>query len=100
MQDMGKEQWIDGIINSTEGMQRAQPAASVLHRIEQHLGGNTARVVPLRTVSLAAASILLLVMANLFVIKNRESDIRKTGQSSVDVVIDYYGLDNNKTLYR
>lgn len=100
MQDMGKEQWIDGIINSTEGMQRAQPPVSVLHKIEQRLGGSPARVVPLRTVSLAAASILLLVMANLFVIRHQENNIGKSGQSSVDAVIDYYGLDNNKTLYR
>jgi hypothetical protein len=67
----GKEQWIDDILNSTAGMQRAQAPASmrdtIYGRIQQ---ARVIRMVPLKKVWLAAASVLLLMSLNFYILRS------------------------------
>lgn len=92
-----KDIWVDKVIDSTSGMQKAVPSDGLFHKIEQRVSvtASYVRTVPLRTVSLAAASIILLVVANIFMLGNTAQQGKITEKSKVDIVVDYYGLNEN-----
>lgn len=95
---MDKNKWIDETMNSTDGMQRATPSDDLFSRIEQRIaaGVSIVRTVSLRTVSMAAASIVLLVAANIFMLQSNVKE-ETTQKDGVETVIEYYGL-NEKTI--
>lgn len=97
MPKMEKDKWIDGIMDSFDGLERATPPGTLLHKIEQKLAGSIsyARTIPMRTVSLAAASILLLLAVNFYMLREQPATDR-ANKSGVEAVIEYYGLDNNQ----
>lgn len=97
MPEMDKEKWIDGIINSTDGMQQAAPSAAVYQKIEHRIADTITRVktIPLYKVTLAAASIILLVVLNLFLVTEQKPDAAPA-TNSADAVIEYYGLTDDK----
>ncbi len=97
MEKTPKGIWIDKVMDSTAGMQRAEPADGLFHKIEQKVAGTVAyaRTVPLRTVSLAAASIVLLVVVNVFMLTNTTRNDGVNPKSHVETVVDYYGLNEN-----
>jgi len=97
MPKMEKDKWVDGIMDSFDGLERAAPPGTLLHKIEQKLGEKVsyARTIPLRTVSLAAASILLLLAVNVYLLREQPS-ADKGNENEVESVIEYYGLDNNQ----
>lgn len=97
MPEMDKEKWIDGIINSTDGMQHAAPSSAVFQKIEQRIAStiHLAKTVPLYKVTLAAASIILLVVLNLFLVIEQKPDTAPA-TNSTDAVIEYYGLTDDK----
>mgnify|MGYP001619871189 CR=1 FL=1 len=64
---MEKEQWIDEILNSTDGLQKASAGAHLFSRIERRL--RESEFVSPKTVWLAAASIAILVAVNVVLIK-------------------------------
>lgn len=72
---MEKEQWIDEILNSTDGLQKASADAHLFSRIERRL--RECEFVSPKTVWLAAASIAILVAVNVVLIK-------KSAQSKSD----------------
>lgn len=97
MPEMDKEKWIDGIINSIDGIQQAAPSVAVFQKIEQRIAVNITHVktIPLYKVTLAAASIILLVVLNLFFVTEQKPDAIPT-TNSADAVIEYYGLTDDK----
>ena len=95
MPKMEKDKWIDGIMDSFDGLERATPPGTLLHKIEQKLGGKYGRIIPLRTVSLAAASILLLLAVNVYLLREQPA-AEMANENGVEAVIEYYGLDNNQ----
>lgn len=97
MPKMEKDKWIDGIMDSFDGLERATPPGTLLHKIEQKLARSVSytRNIPMRTVSLAAASILLLLAVNIYLLREQPGT-EKANNNRVEAVIEYYGLDNNQ----
>ena len=94
MNKMDKEQWVDDALEQAQQMGRALPPDSLFRKIEQKLaeGVQYAKTVPVRTVSLAAAAIALLVVLNYYVLQNPK---QQQSAGGVDDVIEYYGLNDN-----
>ena len=92
-----KDIWIDEAMESATGISRATPPDTLFRKIEQKVSGTVAyaRTVPLRTVSLAAASIVLLVVLNVYMLRNTAKHEQKTQVSQVETLVDYYGLNDN-----
>lgn len=87
----------EDIINSLQGMEPARPHASLYAKLESRIanGYNIARTIPLRRVSLAAACILLLVLANVMMLSTRERNPAPKQQDPLQSVASYYGLIDN-----
>lgn len=97
MEKTSKDKWIDKVMESTANMQQAVPQDSLFYKIEQKVSNTVsyARTVPLRTVSLAAASIVLLVAVNLYMLRNDTQKSNVNEQSGVETIVEYYGLNDN-----
>ena len=92
-----KNKWIEEIIGSAGNAHRAHPPADLFHKIEQKLAGTltVVRTIPLRTVSVAAASILLLAALNILVtLKSNQAKPQYKGDG-MQQVAEYYGLTDN-----
>lgn len=91
-----KNKWIEEIIGAG-GVHRAQPPADLFHKIEQKIAGTypVAKTIPLRAVSVAAASIVLLVALNILVtLKSNQVKPQYKGDG-MQQVAEYYGLTDN-----
>lgn len=88
---------VDDIMNSLEGMQPAKPNRLLYEQLERRIanGYGVIRTIPLRRVSLAAACILLLVLANVMMLSNRERTSATKQQDPLQSVASYYGLTDN-----
>ena len=98
--DKNKDEWIDKTMNSLEGIQRTEPPPYLLNKIEQRLCDKVvsigAGIVSWRVVSAAAALIILLVSANLFILTGQSrTNQTKTG---MEKIVYYYGLSDNNIL--
>ena len=91
-----REHSADDIMNSIRGMQPAVPPASLFSRIEQRVqaGYTVARTIPLWRVSVAAACILLLIVANVFILSKQNTPSTHT-QDPLQSMASYYGLTDN-----
>ena len=58
-----KEDWIENIVNSMKGSQRATPNADLLKKIEHQLDLPESRIIPMyqKRIAVAAAAVLLLL---------------------------------------
>ena len=65
MNEESREEWVERVLASNEGIRRATPPAFLYTRIASHLQSQTVRPF---AVSLAAASFLMLVAFNTFVL--------------------------------
>jgi hypothetical protein len=64
-----KENWIENIFNSTQGIAQVSPSDDLFSKIQQRILRNE-KVAP-RTVWLVAASIIILVLLNITAIKSK-----------------------------
>lgn len=87
-----QEQRIDDILNSIDGMQRASAPDVLFDAIEQQIDNNTKRIIPLRTVVAVAASILLLLSVNVYLVMHTSTMHRLSG-ADMNSVIKYYELE-------
>ena len=88
-----KNREIDNILNSIQGMQRAVPDDTVFSRIGSKISGG--RIIPLRTISLAAASVLLLVVVNVLALQHKTEKKQPANNDEMQELVSYYGLTNN-----
>ncbi len=89
---MENEKWKDEVLNSLEGIQRAQPDPNLYAQIRAKVVAGSMQVVRRPYLALAAACLTLLVIANVQAM--RQSPVHTT-QSSI------YVVDNaNFSLYR
>lgn len=98
MESENRHTWIEEVLNSTEGMSRAQPSGKVFASIEQRLNNarELVRKVPVRTVLAAAASILILLAANVFILTDVQVEKSSTPQKDeTEAIIKYYDLTDN-----
>ena len=91
---MDKNKWIEEVLNSTEGMSKAVPERDLFVGIEQKLKRGNKNIVPLRTVSLVAASILLLVAVNVAMLLSGDDKGSSVvaQQPNQETMAAYYGL--------
>ncbi len=98
MESENRHKWIEDVLNSTEGMSRAQPSGKLFTSIEQQLNNarEVARKVPMRTVLVAAASVVVLVVANVFMLSDVQVEKQRVPQrDETEAIIKYYGLNDN-----
>ncbi len=98
--DQNMEKWIGAVMNSLEGMERPDAPTSVYSKIERQLNGNpviglTARTVPIRTVSIAAVIVFLLISLNVLLLSRQ---IQKLQHSDIEQLTSYYGLSNDNNI--
>ncbi len=91
-----QEQFVDDILNSMEGMQRAEAPHALFHSIEQRIEANAKHIIPLRTVWAAAASILLLLTINVYLVlgSSVKSSPAQPSDANMNSVIEYYQLED------
>ncbi|OJW73215.1 MAG: hypothetical protein BGO59_06945 [Spirosoma sp. 48-14] len=76
-----KDKWINSVLNSLEGMQRAEPSPFLFAKIQHQLATRNSPVyIPARTVWLTVASFALLLLLNWRIIDN--SSTPKTNDTS------------------
>lgn len=100
MSEMSKDRWIDEVVASTDGMQRAKAPEGLFTKIDRKLasGVKAARKVPFSTVGLAAASIVLLVTINIYMLKgNTKKSVQQS--TGIEQVVEYYGLNEETFNY-
>jgi len=67
---MEREHWIQNVISSTKGITAVEPSDTLLSKIQQKL--NQQNKVSPKTVWLAAASIAVLIVLNITVLKTKD----------------------------
>jgi hypothetical protein len=96
MKRKGDNMRFDEILNSMEGAGRAQAPEGLFRKIEQRLQGKfpVVKTIPLRMVSLAAASILLLLAINVFIASENKTTAHQK-QDGMQGLVEYYGFTDN-----
>jgi len=89
---METNNWIEKILNSTNGMTQVFPSDDLFSKIQQRVNLQN-RVSP-KTVWLVAASIAVLVMINITVLKTKTKDKAQTSTSYLEST-----LNQNNQLY-
>ena len=79
---MEKEVWIENILNSTNGLTQVVPSDALLSRIQKRI--NQQSTVSSKTVWLVAASIAVLVMINISVLKTKTTQKTNTTTSYLE----------------
>ncbi len=92
-----KEQWINEVFNSLEGIQPAQPDVKMFSKIENELFNPEARVIPLYWIKTAAAAAVLVLSVNIYgILQYANSDTQSTEQ---DAQQNSYELIRSYNLY-
>ena len=73
---MEKDNWIENVLNSTSGLTQVVPSDDLLTKIQQKI--KQQNTVSSKTVWLVAASIAVLVMINITVLKAKNKQNTKT----------------------
>jgi hypothetical protein len=79
---MEKEKWIDEVMSSLQGAQRAEPNPFLFTRIEERLKSKVAAWVPVPKLSLVLSGIALLCALNFFALKFSATKNTKAGGAS------------------
>ena len=81
--NMQKEEWIDAVMNSTEGMARANPQMDLFEKITFKLNNQAVRIISIPMKQWAAAAILLLAL-NIGSVVYFAKQNKKTGVANTD----------------
>lgn len=95
MKQKDENRWVEDVLNSMEGVEKARPAEDLYGKIERRIAVpfTKGRTVSLTTFSAAAASIVLLIVLNMMALTgNRKQDNRI--QDEVSSVARYYDITN------
>ena len=79
---MEKENWINEILNSTNGMTQVAPNEDLYSRIERKIFLNK-NVVSTQTVWLVAASLVILTSLNISVLQNKKGTTNETSEAII-----------------
>ena len=69
MMKKDKEKWMDDVLGSLEGSKRAQPSPELFARIESQIDAPEAKVIPITQWRIAVAAAILLLMLNVFAMR-------------------------------
>lgn len=93
-----KDKWKDDVLNSMKGSRRAVPPPGLLAKIEAEIGAPEARVIPMRQWSYAVAAALLVLLLNVFAMRQivqtnaRSTTEQVAGNDAEQVLISNYNL--------
>lgn len=87
-----KENWIENILNSTEGMTKVAPSDDLFSKIQKRIKDE--KVSP-QTIWLVAASIMVLVLLNVTVLKSKMTTKQETAQTYMSAT-----LSENNQIYQ
>lgn len=102
MKQNDHKNWVDEVLDSMGHVGKADAPDGLLSKIEAKLYEQPikAKRIPLRIVSLAAASIALLIFLNAMLLsKQPNMSVQKTKQDGMESVIQYYGLSDQGVNY-
>lgn len=94
-----EEQWAKEVMQSLEGLQRAEPSPFLYKRILSGIKESAAYEVSPVTVWLAAASFALILLLNVRAIKNAGGNTRSEQQELRELALQYQLINTNNTLY-
>ncbi len=88
-----KEKWANEVLQSLDGMQKAEPKADVFTKIITQINANEAvKIIPLKRLGWIAVAACLIIGLNLYVFKSRlqmvKNDLSKTSQK-YEFITDY-----------
>lgn len=63
-----KEKWVNEVLGSLEGSQRAKPSADLFAKIEKEIARPEGRVISMNQLRVAAAAAILLLALNVFLL--------------------------------
>lgn len=84
---MEKEKWKDDVLNSLQGLQRAEPNAFLFTRIEAKLEQTTG--LSKLQVRLAGAAMVLLLALNLWVVSSKENTASQSNANALTTTYSY-----------
>lgn len=64
-----KEEWINDVFNSTQGMQRSQAPIDLFDKIEARIDQKDAKIIPIQQWRAAAVAAVVLIAVNLFALQ-------------------------------
>jgi NAD dependent epimerase/dehydratase family enzyme len=88
--DSSEKKWIDAILNSTNGMNRAEPNPFLFAKIQRRLANESRPAVtrvPARTVWLVAGSFAFLVILNTQLIRQRLAQPQTESTTELSAVV-------------
>jgi hypothetical protein len=95
--DMNKENWIEEVMNSLDGVKSAEANPFLYSRIVNKIHSAKVDYAPLKLVWLAAASFALLLLLNFTIIKSSNSKSKITS-TEVQTLANSYQLLNENAL--
>jgi hypothetical protein len=99
MDNNRKNEWVENVLNSTEGYLPATPPDGLYRILEQRINipVGKGRVISMNWVSAAAACVLLLISVNVYM-ANRHTTISKHQTDQVNELVQYYDITNDKEI--
>ena len=91
------DKWVDEVMNSLEGSQRATPPVGLLDKIEAQLSVPGAKRIPLRSLRWLAAAAIALLFVNLFSLRMTQANQPTTADGATisedsDRIVPTYNL--------
>lgn len=90
-----KEQWIEEVMRSLDGLQQSQPSPFLYNRVIAGIKESVAYNVSKTTIWLAAASFALVLLLNFQAIRSAGSGTRSEQQELRELAVQYQMLNTN-----
>ena len=97
MTESEKNRWVDEVANSLEGIQRAEAPPMLFQEVMSRIKKGRLEVLPGRVVWLAAASLLLIISANVLLLTSSSKNASQ--KDPLQAVVNDYQLNHNNPLY-
>lgn len=99
MDSIGKDKWIDDVLESMSESEKAMPGEGLYLMVEKQIGIPVpgGRVISLNLVSAAAACILMLIAINIYT-ANIHNHINHDATDPVGELVKYYDITNDKDI--
>lgn len=96
MKQKDENRWVEDVLNSMEGVEKARPAEDLYGKIERRIAVpfTKGRTISLTTFSAAAVSIVLLILLNMMALTGNSRKQDNGMQDEVSSVARYYDITN------
>ena len=89
-----EDKWIEDVLGSTKGSQRAQPSSDLFSKIEQGIRGGETKVIPLFVRRISAAAAVAILVINGFAIRQIAQSNDKASNALVNTESETVLLSN------